>query len=138
MNQLILKNIVKDKEKGFSDWQIADKYGVNLKTIEKAITKKYGVNISNPTKINKVNFILSPKIFNLEENTVWSFKSRGNWATHNGNYRGNWSPYIPRNIVLRYSKENELVLDYFCGAGTTAIKSKLLHRRYNGIDINDK
>lgn len=24
--------------------------------------------------------------------TVWSFPNRGSWATHTGNYRGNWSP----------------------------------------------
>ncbi|MCL4385245.1 MAG: methyltransferase domain-containing protein, partial [Cyanobacteria bacterium] len=74
--------------------------------------------------------------FSLENNTVWSFKSRGNWATHNGNYRGNWSPYIPRNIILKFSKENDIVLDYFCGAGTTGIECKLLNRNFIGVDIN--
>ena len=42
--------------------------------------------------------IWEPKNFKLESTTIWSFKSRGNWATHNGQYRGNWSPYIPRNL----------------------------------------
>ena len=37
-----------------------------------------------------------------------AFPERGNWATHSGKYRGNWSPYIPRNIILRYSKEKRL------------------------------
>ncbi|MBM3701026.1 MAG: hypothetical protein FJW68_08980 [Actinobacteria bacterium] len=77
-----------------------------------------------------------PKDFELEKSTVWSFKSRGSWATHNGNYRGNWSPYIPRNIILRYSNEGDVVLDYFCGAGTTAIECKLLNRNFKGFDIN--
>jgi len=31
-----------------------------------------------------------------------------------------------------------LVLDYFCGAGTTAVESKLLGRRCIAFDINDK
>ena len=44
-----------------------------------------------------------PDKFELQTNTVWSFPDRGNWATHNSKYRGNWSPYIPRNLILRYS-----------------------------------
>jgi DNA modification methylase len=79
---------------------------------------------------------LGPKNFTLATNTVWSFKSRGNWATHTGNYRGNWSPYIPRNVVSRYSKEKDLVLDCFCGAGTTGVECKLTNRNFIGIDIN--
>ncbi len=39
--------------------------------------------------------------FSLEKTTVWSFEHRGNWATHRGNYRGNWAPQIPRNLIIR-------------------------------------
>lgn len=73
----------------------------------------------------------------LEHTTLWSFKERGNWATHKGDYPGNWSPYVPRNIILRYSKEGDLVLDQFLGSGTTAIEAALLNRRFIGVDIND-
>lgn len=31
---------------------------------------------------------------NLETTTVWSFPDRGNWATHKGDYRGNFAPQI--------------------------------------------
>lgn len=55
-----------------------------------------------------------PKNFELEMTTTWSFPNRGNWATHDAKWRGNWSPYIPRNILLRYSREKDLVLDQFC------------------------
>ena len=41
-----------------------------------------------------------PDDFELETNTVWSFPDRGKWATHDAKWRGNWSPYIPRNIKL--------------------------------------
>lgn len=77
-----------------------------------------------------------PNNFKLETSTIWSFKSRGSWATHNGKYRGNWSPYIPRNLILRYSEENDIVLDPFLGSGTTLIETKLLKRKGIGIDIN--
>jgi len=77
-----------------------------------------------------------PDDFTLETNTVWSFPNRGKWATHDSKYRGNWSPYIPRNIILRYSKEKDLILDQFAGGGTTLIEAKLLKRDIIGVDIN--
>jgi DNA modification methylase len=78
-----------------------------------------------------------PDDFELEMTTVWSFPDRGNWATHDSKWRGNWSPYIPRNILLRYSNEGDLVLDQFAGGGTTLIEAKLLNRNIIGVDIND-
>ncbi len=77
-----------------------------------------------------------PDDFELQMTTVWSFPERGDWATHNSKYRGNWSPYIPRNLLLRYSKEGDLVLDQFAGGGTTLIEAKLLNRNIIGVDIN--
>ncbi len=78
-----------------------------------------------------------PDDFELEMNTVWSFPKRGKWATHDAKWRGNWSPYIPRNLILRYSKEEDLVLDQFAGGGTTLVEAKLLNRNIIGVDIND-
>lgn len=85
---------------------------------------------------NKKAKIMQPENFELETNTVWSFPERGKWATHDAKYRGNWSPYIPRNVILRYSKEGETVLDQFVGGGTTLIEAKLTNRNAIGIDIN--
>ena len=79
---------------------------------------------------------MEPVSFKLETNTVWSFPERGQWATHDAGYRGNWSPYIPRNIILRYSKPNDLLLDQFVGGGTTLIEAKLLNRNIIGVDVN--
>jgi len=79
---------------------------------------------------------LQPEDFELETNTVWAFPSRGKWATHDAKYRGNWSPYIPRNVILRYSAEGDIVLDQFVGGGTTAVEAKLTDRNFIGIDIN--
>jgi DNA modification methylase len=77
-----------------------------------------------------------PENFELETNTIWSFSERGNWATHDAKYRGNWSPFIPRNLLLRYSAEGDLVLDQFAGGGTTLVEAKLLGRNIIGVDIN--
>lgn len=78
-----------------------------------------------------------PENFELEMTTHWSFPKRGDWATHDAKWRGNWSPYIPRNIILRYSQEGDLVLDQFVGGGTTLVEAKLLNRNIIGVDVND-
>ncbi len=78
-----------------------------------------------------------PDAFQLEATTLWSFPERGSWATHEPSYRGNWSPYIPRNLILRYTKPGDLVLDPFVGGGTTAIEAKLLGRQCIALDINE-
>ncbi|MDR0952067.1 MAG: methyltransferase domain-containing protein [Oscillospiraceae bacterium] len=84
----------------------------------------------------KKNTNWEPDDFELEMNTVWSFPNRGNWATHDAKYRGNWSPYIPRNLLLRYSQLGDFVLDQFVGGGTTLVEAKLLGRNILGVDIN--
>lgn len=79
---------------------------------------------------------LQPNNFKLESTTIWSFSDRGSWATHSGKYRGNWSPYVPRNLILRYSQPGDWILDQFIGSGTTLIEAKLLNRNAIGVDIN--
>lgn len=76
--------------------------------------------------------------FNEESTTIWSFKDRGDWATHKGDYPGNCSPYVVKNLLIKYSNKNDIVLDQFVGSGTTMIESLLLNRKTIGIDINDK
>lgn len=78
-----------------------------------------------------------PDDFELEMTTHWSFPKRGDWATHDAKWRGNWSPYIPRNLMLRYSQKGDLVLDQFAGGGTTLVEAKLLGRNVIGVDVND-
>ncbi len=80
---------------------------------------------------------LEPVNFKEEFTTVWSFPERGDWATHSPDYRGNWSPYIPHNLISKYSKPGDVVLDNFCGGGTTAIEARLLGRRCLAMDITE-
>ena len=83
-------------------------------------------------KIKKLN----PEDFEQECTTIWSFARRGNWATHNSKYRGNWAPEVVRNLLLRYSNEGDYLLDPMIGGGTTAIECKLLNRNLLALDIN--
>ena len=81
---------------------------------------------------------LHPDEFELECTTVWAFPRRGNWATHKSDWRGNWSPEVVRNLILRYSEEGDILLDPMIGGGTTAIEAKILNRHIVCSDVNDK
>ena len=72
----------------------------------------------------------------IQTTTVWSFPNRGKWLTHNAKYRGNWAPQIPSNLLKRYSKEGDVILDPMVGSGTTMIEAKSLGRRGLAYDIH--
>lgn len=130
-----LDAIYQAKLDGASDEVVMKRFSISLREIEQAVIRKTGTNLNTLSKPQKVKS-LTPTNFIPERTTVWSFRSRGRWATHNGSYRGNWSPYIPRNIIIRHSKPDDLILDPFCGGGTTAVEAKLLGRRCIALDIN--
>ncbi len=87
-------------------------------------------------RVWRIDDFTPPRYYKPEEFTVWSFPTRGDWATHSGNYRGNWSPFIPRNLVLKYTQPGDTVLDQMCGSGTTLVECKLLTRNSIGVDAN--
>lgn len=45
---------------------------------------------------------------------------------------------MSRNLILRYSKPGDWVLDQFLGSGTTLVEAKLLNRNAIGVDINSQ
>ncbi len=103
------------------------------KVHQEVIIEEVTVKLGGPWRVSSLG---PPKEYQPERTTVWSFPDRGDWATHSGNYRGNWSPYIPRNLLLRYTKPGDLVLDQMVGSGTTLVECRLLGRDAIGVDIN--
>jgi len=51
-------------------------------------------------------------------------------------YPAKFIPQIPRYFIKNYTDKEEVVLDPFCGCGTTLVEAKLLGRESFGIDIN--
>ena len=43
---------------------------------------------------------------------------------------------LPRRLIELYTYENDLILDPFCGAGTTAIAANEVGRSYLGYDLD--
>lgn len=51
-------------------------------------------------------------------------------------YTAKLIPHIPRYFIEKYTEKNEVILDPFCGSGTTLLEARLWERNAIGIDIN--
>src|SRR5678816_2082078 len=62
--------------------------------------------------------------------TLWDYPSQDYGDTHQGlpGYKGATPSYIIWNLLQRYTKPNELVIDPFCGSGTTLDVARDLNR----------
>ena len=51
-------------------------------------------------------------------------------------YPAKFFPELPRWLIKRYSKKNDIVLDPFAGSGTTNVEALLCRRNTVGIDVD--
>ncbi len=57
-------------------------------------------------------------------------------TTKDNHHPAVYPSYIVQELIKLLSKENDIVLDPFCGSGTTCLAAKTLQRNFFGIDIN--
>ena len=69
---------------------------------------------------------------------LWLFPNRDKQGKHKNIYHGNFIPQIPYQLISRYTKSGEVVLDPFFGSGTTLFECEKLNRKFIGFDINIK
>jgi len=68
--------------------------------------------------------------------SLWLIEARDRTGGHQLDYHGNFVPQIATQTYLRYTREDEVVLDLFLGAGTSAIEAVRLNRRFVGVELN--
>lgn len=67
--------------------------------------------------------------------SLWLFPARDKSGPHVGDYWGNFVPQIPNQIIRRFSKRGEVVVDLFAGMGTTLIECHHLGRHGIGVEL---
>ena len=71
----------------------------------------------------------------IETDSLWIIDKRDNSGKNDGFYHGNFVPQIPRQLIKRYTKAGDVVLDPFVGSGTTVYEAETLGRNCIAIDL---
>ena len=113
---------------------------LETRTIER--TKYYlnrlikSLEVQKEGKINDINLNRWKEYNDIITDSLWIFDKRDTSGVHSADYWGNFIPQIPNQLLRRYTKKGEWVLDPFLGSGTTLIECRLLGRNGVGIELN--
>ncbi len=74
----------------------------------------------------------------LESTTLWDYPTQnyGDKPHGNNKYNGVTPAFVLWNLLHRYTKEGDLVVDPMCGSGTTIDVARELKREVIGYDLN--
>ena len=88
------------------------------------------------SKINDLNMKNWKDYSDIITDSLWLIDKRDSSGNHSGDYHGNFIPQIPNQLLKRYTKRDEWILDAFVGSGTSLIECQKLGRNGIGIDID--
>jgi len=97
-----------------------------------------GIQKIKTSKINDINLGRWKEYNDIITDSLWIFDKRDSSGAHLGWYWGNFIPQIPHQLMLRYTKKEDWVLDPFLGSGTTLIECRRLGRNGIGIELNQE
>ncbi|MGC8877906.1 MAG: TRM11 family SAM-dependent methyltransferase [Anaerolineae bacterium] len=86
--------------------------------------------------VNDINLNRWQEYTDILTDSLWLIERRDNSGAHSAEYWGNFIPQIPHQMMRRYTRRSEWVLDPFAGAGTTLIEGQRLGRHTIGIELN--
>jgi hypothetical protein len=102
-----------------------------LKRLIKGLTKVKTNGISD------INLYRWKDYEDIKTDSLWIEDTRDNSGVHSAKYWGNFIPQIPNQMIRRFTKPGDWVLDTFAGLGTTLIEAKRLGRNCIGIELQE-
>jgi DNA modification methylase len=114
-----------------ADSQTLERAKYYTERLEKAMTE---IRTNN---INDINLTRWKEYEDIWTDSLWLIEKRDSTGVHTAGYWGNFIPQIPNQMLKRYTKKGEWVLDPFVGCGTTLIESQRLGRNGIGIELQE-
>jgi DNA modification methylase len=97
-----------------------------------------GVSESKVAGCNDLNLYRWQEYDEILTDSLWLLDKRDRSGVHNAGYWGNFVPQIPQQLLSRYTKAGEWVLDPFLGSGTTLIECQRMGRNALGVELQEE